>query len=109
MPSAHAQNGDGRRAWRGRFSIHGLNQCGCLMSNRKGLLACAALAALLGGVVLAQNGPQPEGEAKKKTGSMKSGPPDAKDDGVGKKPATHKVEKGPFRIELTVKGVLEPE
>ena len=29
--------------------------------------------------------------------------------GPAKKPATHKVEKKPFKIEIAVKGVLEPE
>src|SRR5262249_50258540 len=48
-----------------------------------------------------------EGEGKPKGG--KAGAAAGKDDGPPKGPGTHKVEKKPFKVQLTVKGTLEPE
>ena len=60
------------------------------------VVVCFAVMAMFGGVLLTQETVQ-----------------DKKPDGKGKspepKPATHKVEKKPFKIELTVKGILQPE
>jgi HlyD family secretion protein len=61
------------------------------------IVGCFAVLALLAGIVYTQEAIQdkkPKGEA-----SASDHP----------KPATHKVEKKPFKIELTVKGILEPE
>jgi HlyD family secretion protein len=62
------------------------------------VVACVAAFAMLGGVVFTQDATQdkrPKGDA----GSAPAAP----------KPPTHKVEKKPFKIELTVKGILEAE
>src|SRR5262245_23698003 len=67
------------------------------MTNWKALSACGVLTALLAGAALTQTG-QPGADDKKKPGKEPA-----------KKPATHKVEKKPFRVELTSKGILEPE
>jgi HlyD family secretion protein len=60
------------------------------------VVVCFAVMATFGGVLLTQEIVQ-----------------DKKPDGKGKssesKPATHKVEKKPFKIEVTVKGILQPE
>jgi multidrug efflux pump subunit AcrA (membrane-fusion protein) len=64
------------------------------MRNRKATLACAAVAALF--VIALARAAQPGGDAKDKPGKE-----------TAKKPATHKVEKKPFRVALALKGVLE--
>jgi multidrug efflux pump subunit AcrA (membrane-fusion protein) len=62
------------------------------------VIACLAVLALFGGLIYTQEA------AKDKAGKepgQKAAP--------GKKPATHKVEKQPFKVERTVKGILTAE
>jgi multidrug efflux pump subunit AcrA (membrane-fusion protein) len=61
-------------------------------------VAGLALVAVLGGMVFTQEG------SKKSSKKKLAAPPAAES-----LPATHKVEKKPFKIELTVKGILEAE
>jgi multidrug efflux pump subunit AcrA (membrane-fusion protein) len=58
------------------------------------VVACLAVMALLGGIVFTQEVVK-EGKTGKPTAEAK--------------PATHKIEKKPFKIELTVKGILQAE
>jgi multidrug efflux pump subunit AcrA (membrane-fusion protein) len=72
------------------------------------VVATAVVLAVLAGVVFTQEGPADKKEkpivgveatkAKKMAGGALA----------AKKPAVHKVEKKPFKVELTVKGILEP-
>jgi multidrug efflux pump subunit AcrA (membrane-fusion protein) len=62
------------------------------------VVAGAVLLAVLGGAVFTQ---EPSPSKKEKPGKSPAA--------EGPKPAAHKVEKKTFRIELTVKGILEPE
>jgi multidrug resistance efflux pump len=62
------------------------------------VLAAVGMLALLVGVVLTQEPAAPKD--KPKTQPTAEAP--------AKKPAVHKVQKKPFRVELTVKGILEP-
>jgi HlyD family secretion protein len=62
------------------------------------IVACAVVMALLGGIVLTQ-------EVTREKRPALSGPGPSADT----KATGHKVEKKPFRIELTVKGILEGE
>jgi len=92
------------------------------------VVAGFAVMALLGGIVYTQETKQdkpPQSEAKKEATQDKAPDkaPDKDKPSKGElkkekeavtpppaaKPATHKVEKKPFKIELTVKGILEPE
>ncbi|MCI0682020.1 MAG: HlyD family efflux transporter periplasmic adaptor subunit [Gemmataceae bacterium] len=82
------------------------------MRNWKATVACVAVAAAWLVIALAPAA-QTGGDAKDKKpakdksakgAAAKAGP--AKE--PAKKPATHKVEKKPFRVELALKGVLEP-
>jgi multidrug efflux pump subunit AcrA (membrane-fusion protein) len=69
---------------------------------RSNALAGIVLLAVLGGAVFTQEPAAPsKGKDGKGPAAKKAAPP--------KKPPVHKVEKKPFRIELTVKGVLEGE
>jgi RND family efflux transporter MFP subunit len=62
------------------------------------VVACLAALALLGGLVFTQETAKDQG-AEKKAAKAPAEP----------KAATHKVEKKPFRIERTIKGILAPE
>ena len=83
------------------------------MTTWKSLIACVALIAVLSGGVLtqgtAQSTTQPSPPKNKEKGKEGVDPAASKDPASTKKPATYKVEKKPFKIELAVKGVLEPE
>jgi multidrug efflux pump subunit AcrA (membrane-fusion protein) len=65
------------------------------------VVAGAALLAVLAGVVFTQEPAPPKKDKPATSPAKKEAPPSAK-------PAVHKVEKKPFRIELTLKGILEP-
>jgi multidrug efflux pump subunit AcrA (membrane-fusion protein) len=73
------------------------------MTTWKVLAACAALLVAAAGVSLTQEAPTKDTDSKK-AGKETTKPP--KDTA---RPATQKVEKKPFKIDLVVKGILEPE
>jgi multidrug efflux pump subunit AcrA (membrane-fusion protein) len=64
------------------------------MTSGAKVVTCFAMLALLAGVVFTQETNQDK---------------DSKPESADAKPPTHKIEKKDFRIELTVKGILEPE
>lgn len=70
-------------------------------------VACAAGSAALLVIALAQAA-QPGGDAKDKKDKPAKAPVKEPAKEPAKKPATHKVDKKPFRVELALKGVLEP-
>jgi HlyD family secretion protein len=72
------------------------------MANRTRLTACVLIAAFLGWTLWAQTDPAKKPD-KDKPDAVKSLTPAAKPG------ATHKVEKGIFKIEVTLKGVFEAE
>jgi HlyD family secretion protein len=82
------------------------------MTNRKSLMACALFIAVLSGSALTWVAAQPTAERAPPPGDKKKVGKDSADPAASKptkKIATHKVTKKPFKIELAVKGVLEPE
>jgi RND family efflux transporter MFP subunit len=64
------------------------------------VVACLAVLALFGGGILTQEAATGQGDKKPKKPAAAT---------TDKKPATHKVEKQPFKIERTVKGILAAE
>jgi hypothetical protein len=82
------------------------------MSKRKILFSTAAVVFLLTGLLLTRTALPAGGEDTKKPQGKKPATVEAgkdKDEKDAKKEKTHKVEKRPFRIELTLKGMLEPD